>query len=329
MKLRLPLTLLVAFLPACGGSGNPRYSLEVGGDDAGGGGFAASDAAPGQGLDAYIEQGQVAVKLVTLACSGACATVQAVGIGGSPPYAYKWEDGSTNPVRQVCPSSDTSYAVTITDSGQAGELATAAQSAQATVTADVIACPDGGAQGPSTVYWATWTGGTTGSSESVPGVLTPPGQTVQVTYAGGVYALQTSSGTNEFTPAATFVSATVANAPPGPGIIEFGGSVDTSDSVTFSQPIVNPLVAIVSLGTGSLDTPSTLYFTEPFVVLSSGVGPYGAGYWGNGNFTVADGGLTAIEGNGVIQFQGTFSALHWTDPTSSVWTGITVGMRAP
>jgi hypothetical protein len=163
----------------------------------------------------------------------------------------------------------------------------------------------------------------------VEGTLTPPGATIQVTYAGGVYGVQTTSGTNEFTPASTFVSATVANAPPGPGIVEFGGNVQTSDSVTFSQPIQNPLMAIVSLGTGSLDTPSTLDFSEPFVVLSSGVGPYGAGYWGNGNFTAADGGLTAIEGNGVIQFQGTFSAIHWTYPTSSVWTGITVGMRAP
>jgi hypothetical protein len=97
------------------------------------------------GLDAYIAQGKVAVKLITLSCAGSCATVQAVGTGGSPPYSYIWENGTTNPVRQICPTADTGYSVSVTDTGESGELSRPSQTAKASVTADVLDCPDAGA----------------------------------------------------------------------------------------------------------------------------------------------------------------------------------------
>jgi hypothetical protein len=84
------------------------------------------------------------VKIVTLSCAGKCATVQAVATGGNPPYAYAWDDGSTNPVRQLCPTADTSYAVQATDTGESGEIYRASQTARASVAAEVLACPDGG-----------------------------------------------------------------------------------------------------------------------------------------------------------------------------------------
>jgi hypothetical protein len=82
-------TLVLAFVAGCGGSAN-QYDLVVGADD-GGPGFFGDASAPGA-LDAYIEQGRVAVKFITLACAGDCATVQAMGTGGYPPYTFQWPE---------------------------------------------------------------------------------------------------------------------------------------------------------------------------------------------------------------------------------------------
>jgi hypothetical protein len=133
---------MIALTTSCGTSDN---SLDVGGDDAGRISFMTGDAAGPQNLGAYIEQGTVAVKLITLSCAGDCATVQAVGTGGHPPYTYAWEDGSTDAVRRVCPTADTGYSVKVTDTGESGEVSRPPQTAKASVTADVLACPDGGA----------------------------------------------------------------------------------------------------------------------------------------------------------------------------------------
>jgi hypothetical protein len=129
----------------CGSSGQEQLSL---GQDDGGPSFAFSgtDAGGQAALDAYIEQNQVAVKFVTLSCAGDCATVQAVGTGGYPPYSFKWENGSTSATRQVCPTSSTTYSVRVTDAGTSGELARAPETVQVPLAANVIACPDGGAK---------------------------------------------------------------------------------------------------------------------------------------------------------------------------------------
>ncbi len=144
MKRALALSTVISLVAACGTSASSQYALDVGGDDAGNVNLAAGDAASTQGLDAYIEQGAIAVKLITLSCAGECATVQAMGTGGNPPYSFAWENGSTNPVRQVCPNSSTSYSVKVTDKGATGEVPRPSQTAKASVTADVLACPDGG-----------------------------------------------------------------------------------------------------------------------------------------------------------------------------------------
>ncbi len=65
--------------------------------------------------------------IVTIACGEGCAEVEAVATGGQAPYTFTWEDGSTNPVRRICPSAMTEYEVTVTDAGvSGGEFHTAA-----------------------------------------------------------------------------------------------------------------------------------------------------------------------------------------------------------
>jgi hypothetical protein len=84
-----------------------------------------------------------------LSCSGRCANVEAVGTGGHPPYTFAWDDGSSSAKRQVCPASDTSYSVKVTDTGSTGEVPTPAETVEVPLQANVIACPDGGTPGPS------------------------------------------------------------------------------------------------------------------------------------------------------------------------------------
>ncbi len=77
---------LAALALGCGSSG-----LDVGTDEGGASSVFPGTDASGQGaFDAYIEQNDVTVKFITLNCSGDCATVEAVGTGGYPPYTFKW-----------------------------------------------------------------------------------------------------------------------------------------------------------------------------------------------------------------------------------------------
>jgi hypothetical protein len=128
----------------CGSSGGNLYSLPVGDDDGGGGSFAGTDATASGAFDAHIEQNHVMVTIVTVSCAGRCADVEAVATGGQPPYTFAWDDGSTSASRQVCPASSTNYFVKVTDTATVGELARAAQTVQVPLTADVLACPEGG-----------------------------------------------------------------------------------------------------------------------------------------------------------------------------------------
>jgi hypothetical protein len=144
---------LAAFFLGCSAGGGSSGSLVVGKD--GSGGF--SGGPPGTGgelvvtkdggyatpLSAHVENAKgVTVTFVTLTCSDACAEVRAVASGGFAPYQYRWEDGSTNPERNVCPTSTTDYQVTVTDAGTtSAEFMRASQTVTAPLTANVIHCP--------------------------------------------------------------------------------------------------------------------------------------------------------------------------------------------
>ncbi len=147
------------------------------------------------------------------------------------------------------------------------------------------------------VIWTDWTGGTAGTNGAAVGSLTVGTTTVGVAYAGEIQSLQTSGGTDYWNPSAPYISATVPNAPPTPDIIAI--SQASTKTITFSQPVTNPLFAVVSLnGNG-------YRFDRDFSILS-----FGQGFWGNGTLTrqVTSGGLFELDGtgepHGLIEFQG-------------------------
>jgi hypothetical protein len=133
----LPVTL------GCGSTTGNGYSLPVGSDDDGGS-FVGSDAGGPMSLDAHFEENHVTVTFVTVSCAARCATVMAVPTGGNPPYSIAWDDGSTSAERQLCPTSDTSYGVKVSDTAVAGEVPRPSESVHLGLPASVFTCPDGG-----------------------------------------------------------------------------------------------------------------------------------------------------------------------------------------
>jgi len=162
------------------------------------------------------------------------------------------------------------------------------------------------------VYWTDWT---TQGTQEVTGTMTIGSKTVDVTFSGVYSFAQTSGGTNYWNPATPYLSPTVDNAPPASDII--GLSTGGSVTITFSEAVTNPLLALVSWNGNTVD------FGEDEITFLS----YGHGYWGNGT-PVMNGDSTGFYGSGevhgVLQVTGTYSSITFSH-TSEGWHGLTVG----
>lgn len=189
---------------------------------------------------------------------------------------------------------------------------------RAIALAATVAAAPAGAQG----VWTDWTSFTPAAGANpamLMGSMTFAGpQVVAVTYTGEVYGYQTACGNDYWTPDATY-DAPGISAPTNCDLIQLVGGAGTGlHTLTFSQPVVNPFMAILSLGGGNA---ATYNFNAPFDVVSQGQGAFG-----NGTLTELAGDIVSgQEGNGTIQFQGTFTSISWTVPTGETWHGFTVG----
>lgn len=170
------------------------------------------------------------------------------------------------------------------------------------------------------VEWIDWTVGTNNYPSSVVvgqfgGAFTGIG----ATYTGGAESYQTSGGTYYWVPLSTYTSFTVSNLPGSPDAIALS-HWNVTHTVTFTQPVTNPFMAISSLGSPTNIT--TWNFNSPFSILSSG-----AGYFGTGPLVQGpNNSLVGAEGNGVIEFQGTFSSISWTVLNGENFAAFTVGI---
>ncbi|MEX2264312.1 MAG: hypothetical protein WD696_20325 [Bryobacteraceae bacterium] len=168
-----------------------------------------------------------------------------------------------------------------------------------------------------TIFWTDWTAVTTGQ---VVGTITTPRATVNVIYSGNIFFAQTAGGTNYWIPPDPYLSPFVDNAPPDPDIIAIKGGL--ANTVTFSEPVLNPLLAIVSL-----NGPGFIFADDPALeVLSSGCGSQGCGtlqvVGGNQVSTVG-----GAEGNGVVRLNGAHASFAF-DGGAEEWRGIQVGIIA-
>jgi hypothetical protein len=142
---------------------------------------------------------------------------------------------------------------------------------------------------------------------------------------GTLYGAQINgtSAINYWIPSEPYISTQVENAPPSTDILQLSGGLNQTYKVTLSEPIKDPMMAIVSLG--DYVNRCTYDFDSPFTIVSQG-----RGYWGGSDTALKalpDDILEGYEGHGTIQFIGTFSTFSWTVPTPESWHGFTFAIR--
>jgi hypothetical protein len=128
------------------------------GGGAGGGGVSGGSGAGGAGATGVIENAlsvevqddeELRIEILTLACEGDCADIEAVAQGGRPPYTFEWDDGSTEAARRVCLDASQDLSVTAADTRSTDpEFPHEQQTATAMVAAHVLDCSDAGPPPP-------------------------------------------------------------------------------------------------------------------------------------------------------------------------------------
>jgi hypothetical protein len=179
-----------------------------------------------------------------------------------------------------------------------------------------------------TVYWTNWSRISYGTSGSAYGSITFPSSTVDVNYTGEI-ASRSDRGDYQNFPTTYTDGLVVNNAPPNEpngtsytSITLVGGNNSIVNTISFSAPVVNPVMAIQSLGQPG--NPAEYDFSSPFTILSSGKGHWNTAT--NALVSSLDGyKLYGWEGNGTIQFSGVFSSISWTTPDGEDYHMFTVG----
>jgi len=128
---------------------------------------------------------------------------------------------------------------------------------------------------------------------------------------------------SNWAPNSSFIGGTVTASPSTVGdIITLDGAFTGTNTITFASPIVNPVFAIWSLGAPGSAASFTFNLTPTF----EAGGPNAQ--FGGGPLTVSANSVSGIEGNGVVQFTGSFTTVSWTD-TPEFFYGFTVGTAGP
>jgi hypothetical protein len=175
-----------------------------------------------------------------------------------------------------------------------------------------------------TINWTTWTAHPTATS--VDGTLTVGSTPVSISYSGEVaFAQLNGTGANFYQPLTTFTAPpAVTNAPP-PDMIAIDGTA-TNHVVTFGTAVVDPVMEIVSLGRPSVGTQYSFSLGSGQSMSILAQGPSSAFGGCNTCLTLSGSTITGFEGDGLIQFTGTFSSLNWTGANPEFWNGITFGV---
>lgn len=182
-----------------------------------------------------------------------------------------------------------------------------------------LAVSSAGAANAAVIDWTAWTGATTGETS---GTATGTAGSVGISYSGEVQSLQLNYPS--WNPSTSYVGGTISNAPlPSDNIIQiFGGAGSGTDTITFSKAVTNPTFAIWSLGQGGIN--AQFDFNRPFTIEAGGP----SAEYGGSTITSNGNAIFGAEGNGTLQFSGTFTSISWTNPVAENWYGFTVGVAA-
>lgn len=186
------------------------------------------------------------------------------------------------------------------------------------IAAIVLVFAASGSSNAGIIDWVDWTSATPGAAGSASGNFS---NGVTVNYSGDVRFSQLGSGTNywlEGTPAPYTNNSVIDNAPTASEMVAMARAGITN-TITFSEAVLNPVFAIVSQGRSYL--PVTYDFDTSFSVLSEG-----RGYWGDGSYSLGAGDtITGRELHGALQFNGLVTSISWTANRGEYWHGFTVG----
>ena len=175
------------------------------------------------------------------------------------------------------------------------------------------------------IAWTNWSSATAGTATpgSASGTITSTlFGTINVTYSGQNTGLITVPS---WTPVSTFTGGVVGNAPPQANkSIQIEGGQTYTESVTFSSPVADPILAIWSLGAPGTSAFFDFNSSEPFNVL--GGGP--SAEFGGSAIVKQGNNIFGQEGNGIVQFIGTFSTISFTTPNLENYYAITFGEDA-
>jgi len=170
------------------------------------------------------------------------------------------------------------------------------------------------------VVWTQWATNFAGSAGSV-----------GVTYTGEASGLIFPGGGSfqGYIPNSSFTGGPVTNVPTDAnGAIKLlggGGDDAVTDTVTFSQALLNPVFLIWSLGQGGLPT-SFVFQGSPSISVVAG-GP--TSQYGGGPLQLISPTAVGVEGNGVLQFHGSVTSIAWTNPSREDYYAFTVGNVVP
>jgi hypothetical protein len=174
-----------------------------------------------------------------------------------------------------------------------------------------------------TIAWTNWSTATAGNPGSASGTI----GSITVSYSG-----QTSGLTSvpTWTPTSTFSGGPVGNQPPNASSIQIEGTTPgtpvITETITFSSTIVDPIFAIWSLGQSG--DPASFDFSsklgQPFTLLGGGPSTE----FGGSALTSSGGVVSGTEGNGLVQFMGSFDSITFTTPNFEDYYAFTVGYDA-
>ncbi|HEX4227391.1 MAG TPA: PEP-CTERM sorting domain-containing protein [Bryobacteraceae bacterium] len=172
----------------------------------------------------------------------------------------------------------------------------------------------------STIVWTDWSSASAGSPGTASGTIASS-PSLTVSYSGQNSGLLANYPS--WTPTGTFSGGTVGNTPPQSfNAIALTGGVTTTNTLTFSSAITDPVLAIWSLGAPGNQASFDFTAAEPFTLEAGGP----SAEYGGSSITVSGNDVLGAEGNGVIQFNGTYSSLTWTNPTFESYYAFTVGI---
>ena len=173
-----------------------------------------------------------------------------------------------------------------------------------------------GAAQAAPIDWNTWT-------STAAGTITTTGGPVGVGFTGDPISLQTPYPS--YAPTPTFADGTIVdNAPVAAnGIIQLFGGNEHVNTVTFSTAVVDPVMAIWSLGQGGINARFDFIGATPTFVAGGGSAEYGGS-----PIVVGGNSVSGVEGNGTVQFLGTYTSISWTNPVFENWYGFNVGIAA-